>query len=115
LTNCYFGVSLKAHFQKSAQEGIKSVTKKDLIEILAKKAHLTKRGSQEAIAVFISEIIKALKKREKVLLSGFGTFKAVRVDDKTVVVPGTQERRIVKAHWTPRFVPGKPLKQSVRQ
>jgi DNA-binding protein HU-beta len=81
------------------------VVKKDLVEIVAHKAHLTRKASQEAIEVFLSEVIKALKKGEKVLLSGFGTFKAGKVDDKTVVIPLTGERRTIKSHFdpSPRF------------
>lgn len=89
--------------------------KREMVDIVAKKAHLTKRGAKEAIEVFLNEIIKALEKEEKVLLSGFGTFRVVKVDDKVVVIPGTGERRIVKAHRSPRFVPGKPFKQAVRR
>jgi DNA-binding protein HU-beta len=89
--------------------------KKDLVDIVAKKAHLTRRGSQEAIEVLLNEIARALKRGEKVLLSGFGTFKVVNVKDKDVVIPGTGERRTIKSHRAPRFVPGKPLKYAVRR
>ena len=89
------------------------MVKRDLIDIVAQRAHLTRRASKDAIEVFLNEIIKALKKGEKVLLSGFGTFKVVNVGDKLVVIPGTGERRTIKAHRSPRFVPGKPLKQEV--
>ncbi|HUW21379.1 MAG TPA: HU family DNA-binding protein [Candidatus Bathyarchaeia archaeon] len=88
--------------------------KRELVDIIAKKSHLTKKGSQEAVDAFLNEVIKALKKGEKVLLSGFGTFKVVSVKDKSVLVPGTGEKKVVKAHRAPRFVAGKPLKQAVR-
>jgi len=88
--------------------------KREMVDIVAKKAHLTRRASQEAIEVFLSEIIKALKRGEKVLLSGFGTFKITNTQEKAVVVPSTGERRVIKAHRSPRFVPGKPVKQAVR-
>lgn len=88
--------------------------KRDLVNLVAQKAHLTKRASNEAVEVFLSEIIKALKRGEKVLLSGFGTFKVASVKDKPVIIPGTGEKRVIKAHRAPRFVPGKPLKKAVR-
>jgi len=88
--------------------------KKQLVTLVAAKAHLTKRGSREAIDTFLNEITKALKKGEKVVLSGFGTFKVVKVKDKPVIVPGTGERKIVKSHRAPRFVPGKPLKKEIK-
>lgn len=90
------------------------MTKKQLVALVATKAHLTKRASREAIDTFLGEITKSLKKGEKVVLSGFGTFKITQVKDKPVIVPGTKQRKIVKAHRAPRFSPGKPLKKTVK-
>lgn len=91
------------------------MNKKDLVNIVTKKSHLTKKAAQEATDVVFLEIIKALKKGEKVLVSGFGTFKVINVRDKSVVIPVTGERRTVKAHRSPRFTPGRPLKTAVRR
>jgi len=90
------------------------MTKKQIIELIASKAHLTKKAAREAVESFLAEITRALKKGEKVVLSGFGTFKIVKVKDKPVVVPGTKEKKVVKGHRAPRFSPGKPLKKEVR-
>lgn len=90
------------------------MTKKQLVAIMATKAHLTQRGAREAVDVFLNEVAQAMRKREKVVLSGFGTFKAKKVEDKPVIVPGTGEKRVVKSHWAPRFLPGKPLKKAVK-
>lgn len=90
------------------------MTKNQLINLIAAKAHLTRKGAQESIETFLSEVTKALKKGEKVVLSGFGTFKIVRVKDKPVTVPGTGRRTIIRSHLAARFTPGKPLKRAVR-
>lgn len=90
------------------------MTKKQIVALVAIKAHLTKKAAGEAVDTFLSEITKALKKGDKVVLSGFGTFRVTRVKDKTVIVPGTGEKKIVKSHRAPRFSPGKPLKKEVR-
>jgi len=90
------------------------MTKRQIIELIAAKAHLTKKAAREAIESFLGEITKALKKGEKVVLSGFGTFKVVKVKDKPVIVPRTKEKKVVKSHRAPRFSPGKPLKKEVR-
>lgn len=89
-------------------------TKNQLIEILSRKAHLTKKAARDSIEGFLDEIKKALGKGEKVVLSGFGTFKVVNVKDKPVVVPGTKERKVVKAHRAARFTAGKTLKKIVK-
>ncbi len=89
--------------------------KKDLIEIVARKAHLTKKASSEAIETFLNEIQRSLVKGEKVIISGFGTFKIVSVKDKRVIVPTTGEEKIVKSHRAPRFSPGRALRRAVRR
>lgn len=88
--------------------------KKDLIEIVARKAHLTKKASREAIETFLGEIQKALVKGEKVIISGFGTFRVVSVKDKKVIVPKTGEEKMVKSHRAARFSPGRLLRRKVR-
>ncbi len=90
------------------------MTKQQMFDVLARKAHLTKKAAREAVETFLEEIKKALAKGEKVVLSGFGTFKVVTVKDKPVIVPGTKERKIVKGHRAARFTPGKTLKKAVK-
>jgi nucleoid DNA-binding protein len=90
------------------------MTKKQIVSVVASKAHLTQRASREAIDTLLAEITRALKRGEKVVLSGFGTFKVTKVKDKPVIIPGTGERKVVKSHRAPRFSPGKPLKKAVR-
>ena len=85
-----------------------------MFDVLAHKAHLTKKAARESVETFLEEIKKALAKGEKVVLSGFGTFKVVTVKDKPVIVPGTKERKIVKGHRAARFTPGKTLKKAVK-
>lgn len=90
------------------------MTKKQIVSLVAAKAHLTKKGAREAVDTFLAEIGNALKKGDKVVLSGFGTFRVTKVKEKPVIVPGTMERKMVKSHRAPRFSPGKPLKKAVR-
>lgn len=85
-----------------------------MFEVIARKAHLTKKAARESVETFLDEIRKALSKGEKVVLSGFGTFKVKSVKDKPVIVPGTKERKIVKGHRAARFTPGKTLKKAVK-
>lgn len=89
------------------------MTKREIVDLVARKAHLTKKGAEEAIDVFLEEIGRILGKGEKVVLSGFGTFKRKRMDGKTVRIPKTDKFVDIKDHWTPRFTPGKTLKRQV--
>jgi len=90
------------------------MTKAQIVEIIAKKAHLTKKASREAIDSFLDEIVRQINKGEKVVLSGFGTFKVAKVKDKKGRNPQTGEDLIIKSHRVVRFVVGKTLKRLVK-
>ena len=51
------------------------MTKKDLIEVVAQKAKLSKKAAKVSVETFLNEVMKALAAGESVKLSGFGTFK----------------------------------------
>lgn len=89
------------------------MTKKELIEQVARKAHITKKGATETIDVFLNEIGRVLAKGEKVVLSGFGTFRVANMKGKTVKIPNTEKFVTIKAHRLPRFTPGKKFKKQV--
>lgn len=90
------------------------MTKSKLVNIVAKRAHLTKKASREAIEIFLDEVKKGLRKGEKVVLSGFGTFYLSRVADKQVVPFGKEDRRqVIKGHNVINFRVGKPFKKNV--
>lgn len=89
------------------------MTKKELIEQVARKAHTTKKGAGETIDVFLTEIGRVLSKGEKVVLSGFGTFQVKTMKGKTVKIPNTEKFVTIKSHRLPRFTPGKKFKKQV--
>lgn len=88
---------------------------KQLVDIVARKAHTTKKAAEESINVFLNEIGRALAKGEKVLLSGFGTFRVKRAKGGTVKLPNSQKMVQVKAHRRASFTPGKRLKRQVKR
>lgn len=89
------------------------MTKREIIDLVARKAHLTKRAALEAVSVFLNEIGRTLSKGEKVVLSGFGTFRVINMKGKTVKIPNTDKMVTIKSHRSPRFTPGKALKRQV--
>lgn len=89
------------------------MTKREIIDFVARKAHLTKRAATEAVEVFLNEIGRILSKGEKVVLSGFGTFRVISMKGKTVKIPGTDKLVTIKPHRSPRFTPGKRFKRQV--
>ena len=87
----------------------------DLSEVVAKKAHLTKKAAKEAVDVFLDEISRLLKKGEKVTLSGFGTFKVKKVANKKGRKSPNDPTPVVhRAHRVVRFIVSKTLKKSVK-
>ncbi len=90
------------------------MTKHEIISIVAKKAHLTKKAANEAVEALLDEMIKSLAKGDKVVLSGFGTFYVSKVADKQVVPFGNEiKRQTVRGHRVINFRVGKPLKKKV--
>jgi nucleoid DNA-binding protein len=90
------------------------MTKSQLINIVAKKAHLTKKAATDAVESMFEEMTRSLAKGEKVVVSGFGTFYVSKVSDKEVVPFGDEkQRQTIKAHRVVNFRVGKPLKKSV--
>ena len=89
------------------------MTKKQLIDQVARKAHLTKKAAEESVETFLSEISRVLAKGEKVVLSGFGTFKTTTMKTKTVKIPKKDEFATIKSHRAAKFISGKKLKRVV--
>lgn len=89
------------------------MTKRQLIEQVARKGHMTKRTAAEAVDVFLNEIGRTLGKGEKVVLSGFGTFYVIPMKSKTVKIPNSDKMVTIKAHRAPKFTAGKRLKRQV--
>lgn len=91
-----------------------SVTKKELTEIVAKKANLTNKASKEVVKVFLNTIRDSLKRGEKVVLTGFGTFSLRMRKPRKGRNPKTGATITIPARKAPGFTPGKSLKKAVR-
>ncbi|MGI5828142.1 MAG: HU family DNA-binding protein [Patescibacteria group bacterium] len=90
------------------------MTKSELVEVVAKQANLTKKAAREAIDSFLDEIIRKLQKGEKVVVSGFGTFKVTKVKDKKGRNPQTGADLVIKGHRAVRFLVSKSLKKAIK-
>ncbi len=90
------------------------MTKKDLIEIVAQKARLSKKAAKQAVETFLGEIMKALANGEVVKLSGFGTFRTKMFKAKTIKAIGTKESKKIAARRMPRYIPGTKIKKMVK-
>jgi nucleoid DNA-binding protein len=91
-----------------------SVTTKELTVLVAKKANLPKKAAKDSIKVFLNGIRDSLKRGEKVVLTGFGTFSIRSRKEKKGRNPKTGESLMIAARKAPGFTPGKSLKRSVK-
>lgn len=90
------------------------MTKKDLIELVAKKGNLTNKASRDAVTSFLNAIRDSLKRGEKVVITGFGTFSVRKRSSRPGRNPKTGEIITIEARKAPGFTPGKTLKKAVR-
>ena len=90
------------------------MTKKELVEIVAKKANLTNKAARDAIQTALNTIRDAMKRGEKVVLTGFGTFSIRSRQQRVGRNPKTGDKITLAARKAPGFTAGKTLKKAVR-
>ncbi len=90
------------------------MTKKDLIELVAKKSNLTNKAAKESVSSMLNAIRDSLKRGEKVVITGFGTFSVRTRAARPGRNPKTGERITISARKAPGFTPGKTLKKIIR-
>lgn len=90
------------------------MTKKELIELVSKKANLTHKAARDAVEAFLFGIRDSLKRNEKIVITGFGTFTVRKRAERAGRNPKTGERITIVARKAPCFTPGKTLKRLVK-
>lgn len=88
--------------------------KADLIYVIANKANISKGDAGVALDAVLEEITEALKKGERVSISGFGTFSVGSRTARTGRNPQTGATIQIPASKSPKFKPGKALKESIQ-
>ena len=91
------------------------MNKSELIDAVAKDSGLTKKDSEAALKAIIENIAKALEKKKDVQLIGFGTFSVGERAARSGRNPKTGETITIKASKSPKFKPGKALKDRVNK
>ncbi len=89
------------------------MSKKDLIENVAKAADLAKAKATQAVNAVFENISASLKKGKDVTLVGFGTFSVTKRKARKGRNPQTGEAIKIKATKAPKFKAGKGLKEAV--
>ncbi len=86
------------------------MSKKDLIDAVAREAELTKEKAGTAVEAMIDHIKLSMKKGEEVRLPDFGTFKVAKRKARDGRNPATGETIKIAASKVAKFSPSKGLK-----
>jgi DNA-binding protein HU-beta len=89
------------------------MTKSDLIDSLAAKAGAPRPRAEELVNFILDDITEALKRGDKVNISGFGTFTVSNRKARTGRNPKTGEPIEIPASRSAKFKAGKILKDSL--
>ncbi len=91
-----------------------TVKKSQLGQMLAEKMGVTKKQGMEWLDAFVDMITDALRKGDKVNITGFGIFKVADRKAREGINPRTGEKIHIAASKKPRFTAGKLLKEAIK-
>jgi DNA-binding protein HU-beta len=88
--------------------------KTDFIKAVAERAELSQKDTKAVVDAALDVIAEALKRGEKVTLTGFGTFEVRERQERDGVNPQTREKIKIPATKTPGFSASSTLKESIK-
>ena len=90
------------------------MTKGELIASVGKEAKISKASAEKTINAFTNTVMKALKKGDKLTLTGFGTFSVAKRRARTGRNPKTGKEIKIPAMRVAKFKAGNLLKSAVK-
>ncbi len=87
------------------------MTKAELIERVARESKISKSAAERALNSMTSNIEKCLRKKDKISLTGFGTFLVVRRQARQGRNPQTGALINIRSCMVPKFKAGKQLRE----
>ena len=91
------------------------MNKTELIAAVAEKAEISKKDAEKAVKAFTDAVAEELAKGGKVQLVGFGNFEVRERPAREGRNPRTGETMTIAASKTPKFKPGKALKDEINK
>jgi DNA-binding protein HU-beta len=86
------------------------MTKAELVGYIAKDCKISKAMAENVLNAVTHNVSKCLRRKDKITLTGFGTFYVSKRKARTGRNPQTGAEIQIKARNVPRFKPGKQLK-----
>jgi DNA-binding protein HU-beta len=93
---------------------VNGMTKADLVSSVAKDAKVTKTAAEKAVNALTGAVTKALKKGDKITLTGFGTFSVAKRRARKGRNPRTGKEIRIAATSVAKFKPGNKLRGAVK-
>jgi DNA-binding protein HU-beta len=90
------------------------MTKAELIASIGKEAKISKASAEKAVNAFASAVTKALKRGDKLSLTGFGTFSLAKRRARIGRNPQSGKEIKIPATRVAKFKPGNLLKNAVK-
>jgi len=90
------------------------MTKAELISSMAKDAKITKTAAERALNAFTEAVTKALKKGDKITLTGFGTYSVTKRNARKGRNPRTGKEIRIGATNVAKFKAGNKLRNAVK-
>ena len=91
------------------------MNKTEVIAAVAEKAEFSKKDAEKAVKAFTDAVAEELAKGGKVQLVGFGNFEVSERPAREGRNPRTGETMTIAASKTPKFKPGKALKDEINK
>ena len=85
------------------------MNKGELVASIANAGGMTKSQAEQALNVVLSNMANAMEKGEKVILTGFGSFRVVERAAQKGRNPQTGQNIMIPAHNVVKFRPAKNL------
>lgn len=91
-----------------------NINKDTLVSAIVAKIDLSKKDVEAVIETMTDEITNALRRGDKVTLTGFGTFRVSERAEREGINPQTKAKITIPAMKVPKFTAGKTLKEAVK-
>jgi DNA-binding protein HU-beta len=101
--------------QQTQGEGIRAMTKEEMIAIMSRESGISKRQASTALQAFMAGVTGQLKKGKRVSFSGFGTFTISKRKARAGRNPRTGAMITIPATKVPVFRAGARLKAAIKK
>ncbi|OGB74216.1 hypothetical protein A2V68_00400 [candidate division Kazan bacterium RBG_13_50_9] len=90
------------------------MNKSEIIDLIARKANVSKKTATQAMDIFVNTVKSNLTAGKNVTITGFGTFTVSKRAARNGVNPQTGKAIRIPASKVPRFKAGKSLRGLIK-